>query len=247
MLTTTEQTIDYNKGLREFVEKAFRKRMPALIEFSMNNKTVIKLLQHLRRHATGSIATSYQYVYGIWRYHLWVGKQPDQILSECWDNDGEILPKVVRKHEQLIDDFVGHLHEQNLAPGTIANHAKGTKRLYAVSGLKLNLPRYPRTVHFPNHSPTPADLRKVKAVATLEERALFELIALSGFREETVSLLTYGHVRTELEAGIIPLKITVRPLEGKGKGEYSPYYYTFLKEEAVRDLKAYLDQASLWN
>ncbi|HZY46741.1 MAG TPA: hypothetical protein VFE96_02985 [Candidatus Bathyarchaeia archaeon] len=58
-----QQTVDYEKGVADFVEKAFRTKMPVLIDFTMNNETLTKLIRHLRRHATGSIATANQYVY----------------------------------------------------------------------------------------------------------------------------------------------------------------------------------------
>jgi hypothetical protein len=89
------QTIDYEKGVADFVERAFRTKMPALIGFTMSNKTIIKLIRHLRRHATGSTATAYQYVYGVWRWHLWLNNQPDKILAECYSPEAEPLPKML--------------------------------------------------------------------------------------------------------------------------------------------------------
>src|SRR2546425_11887606 len=128
-LVTVPQ-LDYDRGQREFLDRAFRHRMAALVDFSLNNQTVLKVIRHLRRHATGSHATAYQYVYGIWRYHLWLNSEPDKTLMECWGPEGDPLPKMLLKHAQLVDDFVGYLQDQNLAPGTVANHAKGVKALY---------------------------------------------------------------------------------------------------------------------
>ena len=140
------QQLDYDRGQREFLERAFRHRMAALVDFSLNNQTLLKVIRHLRRHATGSPATAYQYVYGIWRYHLWLGQGPDRILFDSFDNNGDPLPKMLTKHAQLVDDFAGHLPDQGEAPGTIANHVKGVRALYRANGLQLLLPRYPRTV-----------------------------------------------------------------------------------------------------
>src|SRR2546425_9433143 len=98
------QQLDYDRGQREFLQKSFEHRMPALIEFSLKNQTLLKVIRHLRRHCTGSPATAYQYTYGIWRYSLWLGQGPDAILRDCWDNNGDPMPKMLTKHAQLVDD-----------------------------------------------------------------------------------------------------------------------------------------------
>src|SRR5207302_10555409 len=121
-MTLQVQQLDYDRGQREFLEKSFRHRMPALIEFSLHNETVLKVIRHSRRHATGSPATAYQYVYGIWRYHLWIINEPDRVLRDCWDNNGDPLPTMLLKHEQLEYDFAGHLQDQGEAPETTANN-----------------------------------------------------------------------------------------------------------------------------
>src|SRR3989442_3729893 len=233
----TSQHLDYDRGLKEFLEKAFRKRMPALIDFSLKNQTVAKMLQHLRRHTTGSIATAYQYTYGIWRYHLFVNSQPDAILSECWDKNGDVLPKMIRKHEQLVDDFYGHIQEQGQAPGTIANYVKGVKALYRESRLQLQLPRYPRTVLYPYRSPTPDELRRLLTAANLRERLIVYLLSLTGVRLGTFCKLTYGHVKEDLDRGMVPLLIRIDPAIVKGL--YAGYW-TFLGPEGVECLKATL-------
>src|SRR5437667_11654112 len=113
------QQLDYDHGIREFLEQAFRTKFPILIDFSLRNQTVLKLIRHLRRHTTGSPHTAYQYVYGIWRFSKWINNEPDKVLSECWGPDGDPLPKMLVKHSQLVDDFMGHLQDQNnLAPST---------------------------------------------------------------------------------------------------------------------------------
>ena len=43
------------------------------------------------------------------------------------------------KYIRLLDDFVGNLLAERLAPGTVSNHVKGVKCLFRCSGLKLDL------------------------------------------------------------------------------------------------------------
>jgi len=238
-MTLQVQQLDYDRGQREFLEKSFRHRMPALIEFSLHNETVLKVIRHLRRHATGSPAKAYQYVYGIWRYHLWLGNEPDRVLRDCWDNGGDPLPKMLTKHAQLVDDFAGHLQDEGEAPGTIANNVKGVKALYRVNGLQLLLPRYPRTVRYPDRSPTPEELERVLAVADAREKVIVTLPALGGFREGTLCKLQYHHVKQDLEAGNTP--VLVRVESQITKGHYADYW-TFLGSEAVEYLNSYLQE-----
>lgn len=233
------QQLDYDRGQREFLEKSFRHRMPALIEFSLRNETILKVIRHLRRHATGSPATAYQYVYGIWRYHLWLNNEPDRILRDCWDNNGDPLPKMLVKHAQLVDDFAGYLQDQQEAPGTISNNVKGVRALYRVNGLQLLLPRYPRTVRYPDRSPTPEELERVLAVADAREKVIVTLPALGGFRAGTLCQLRYRHVKPDLETGSTP--VLVRVESEITKGHYADYW-TFLGQEAVEYLKVYLQE-----
>jgi hypothetical protein len=236
-MTLQVQQLDYDRGQREFLEKSFRHRMPALIDFSLRNQTVLKVLRHLRRHATGSPATAYQYVYGISRYSRWLNNEPDRILRDCWDNNGDLLPKMLTKHAELIDDFAGYLQDEKEAPGTVANNVKGVRALYRVNGLPLLLPRYPRTVRYPDRSPTPEELERVLAVADAREKVIVTLPALGGFREGTLCQLQYRHVKSDLEVRSTP--VLVRVESEITKGHYADYW-TFLGPEAVDYLNAYL-------
>lgn len=64
------------------------------------------------------------------------------------------------------------------------------------------------------------------------------MLALGGFREGTLVRLEYGHVRNDLEKGLVPLHIHVESDITKGK--YHDYD-TFLGPEAAEYLRLYLD------
>ncbi len=244
----TIQQLDYERGIREFLETAFRTKFPVLIDFSLRNQTLLKLIRHLKRHNTGSPHTAYQYTYGVWRYSKWLNSEPDKILFECWGPEGEPLPKMLVKHSQLVDDFVGHLQDQStMAPGTIANHAKGVKALYTANKLRLDLPRYPRTVVYPDRSPSPEELQRVMAVADLRGKVIVAMLSLGGFRAGTLAALQYRHVKHDLEQNILPALVRVEPAILKGKGWETPGYWTFLGEEAMSLLKAYLAERQRGN
>jgi site-specific recombinase XerD len=84
----------------------------------------------------------------------------------------------------------------------------------------------------------PEELSKVIEIANIKEKTVVSMLALSGLRIGTLVKLNYGHVRKDLEAGIIPVHIHIDATITKGKYHS---YDTFLGFEAVQYLKAYLD------
>ncbi len=232
------QQLDYDRGLREYVERACKTTKAELVDFALRNRTVISLVKHLKRHTTGSLATLALYLLAVWKYAQWLHSEPDRILFDCWGPDNEPLPKMLVKHAELVDDFVGYLQDQGLAPGSIVTYVAAVKSLYKANKLTLELPRYKRPKLHPNKSPTPEELQRVLAVADLRERVVVTLLALGGFRIGTLSQLTYGHVKDDLERGIVPVMIRVQV--SITKGAYADYY-TFLGGEAVDSLKSYLE------
>jgi hypothetical protein len=45
--------------------------------------------------------------------------------------------KALEQYVASLDDFVGDLQAEDLAPGTISNHVKGVKALYRTNGMEL--------------------------------------------------------------------------------------------------------------
>ena len=62
------------------------------------------------------------------------------------------------------------------------------------------------------------------------------------FREETLSLLKYRHVKEDLEKGVEPIHISIEPKPGEHitKGDYNSYD-AFVRAEAVHYLRQYLE------
>src|SRR5271157_5008261 len=76
-----------DKKLQEYIIDALLTRMPSLVPFTFENTTTIELAKHLLRHRTGSLATLYQYIYGVHRFSLWTNTPPDQLVKACQDQD----------------------------------------------------------------------------------------------------------------------------------------------------------------
>lgn len=95
-----------------------------------------------------------------------------------------------------IDDFIGDLQAEDLAPGTINNHVKGTRALFRANSINLILPfRVPKTVRYPDRAPTPEELTKIMDIADLREKLIVSLLSLSGVRVGTLVKLQYRHVK----------------------------------------------------
>ena len=222
------------RACRQYVEESFKRKKASLIPFALENESVMKIAKYLLNYTTGSNATLYQYVFGVNRFCKWLKKNPDDIIREI------VLDKTrIDVYIQEIDDFIGDLKAKKRAPGTINNYVKGMKALFRANGINLVLPHsLSKRVKYPDRSPTPEELSKVIDYANVKEKAVVSMLALSGMRLGTLVKLTYKHVRKDLEKGIIPVHIHVEAEITKGKYHA---YDTFIGEEAVKYLNAYLD------
>jgi len=222
------------RAARQYVIDAFRSKKPSLIPFAFGNESVMKLAAYLLRYTTGSPATLYGYVLGVHKFSKWLDREPDGLVREV------ILEK--KGHDRClekIDDFIGDLQGQGLAPGSIANYVKGVKALFHANGVAIVLPhRLSRRVKYTDRSPTPEELEKLLTIADIRDKVIISMMALGGFRAGTLTKLKYRHVKKDLEAGRIPVHIHVEAEITKGK--YCDYD-TFIGSEAVEYLKAYLE------
>jgi hypothetical protein len=158
-------------------------RRITLVAFTFDNTSTLELAKHLLRHRTGSTATLYQYIYGVHRFSKWLNTQPDQLIKNCQDQDGDPKPKALAQTSRLLDDFVANLQAENLAPGSVSNHVKGVKALFRCNGLKLDLPySLPKRGIYSDRAPNPEELQKLLDIANLRERVIISMLALGGFR-----------------------------------------------------------------
>jgi hypothetical protein len=224
--------------LRQYVIDSLSWKMPSLVPFTFNNNSALEVAKHLLRHRTGSSGTLYQYVYGIHRFSQWLNIQPDQLIQNCQDQDGDPNPKTLAKYSRLLDDFVGELQAEELAPGSISNHVKGVKALFRASNLKIELAySLSKRIIYKDRSPTPEELAILIDMADIRVKTIISMLGLGGFRTGTLVKLEYRHVKRDLERGIIPIHVHVEAEITKGK--YHDYD-TFLGQEAADYLKLYL-------
>ncbi|MGD2066472.1 MAG: hypothetical protein PVI43_04815, partial [Candidatus Bathyarchaeota archaeon] len=250
LTTADNKTTIHLKGLqklppreqkaRHYIINSFTGKMPTLIPFALENKSIIKLASYLLKHTTGSKHTLYQYVFGIYRFSNWINKKPDDIIQEVTQDK-----QVIESYVENIDNFIGDLQAEDLAPGTINNHVKGVKALFRVNRIKLQLPfRIRKTVRYPDRSPTPEELTKIIDIADLRDKVIVSILALSGIRIGTLVKLEYRHLKQDLENGTIPIHLHIEAEITKGKYHS---YDTFIGREGAEYLKAYLDSRRIGN
>jgi len=228
-----------DQKLQEYIINSLSWKMPRLVSFTFENVSTLELAKHLLRHRTASTGTLYQYIYGVYRFCRWLNSQPDQLIRSCQDQEGYPDPKALAKCSRLLDDFVGCLQAEGLAPGSVSNHVKGVKALFRCSGLKLELPySLPKRNVYSDRAPTPEELQQIIDIANIREKVIVSMLALGGFRIGTLVQLKYRHVKRDLERMITPIHIHVEAEITKGK--YHDYD-TFVGSEAAQYLKAYLE------
>jgi integrase len=165
---------------------------------------------------------------------------PDELIRNSMANKDSVNRYVLK-----IDDFIGDLQAEDLAPGTINNHVKGVKALFRINGIGLTLPyRIPKSIRYPDRSPTPEELARMIDIADLRDKVIVSVLALSGVRIGTLAKLQYRHVKHDLENGVMPVHMHIEAEITKGK--YHDYD-TFIGSECVEYLKAYLRARRLGN
>lgn len=227
------------RAVSQYIINAFSRKFSTLIQFSFDNHSVMNLANHFYRHTIGSDDSLYQYVYGVYRFSMWIGKNPDIIISDLLDETGAPSPQRLNTFVDLVDAYVGDLIAQGLSQCAISNYVKAVKTFCKANKVVLNLPFSVKTrVKHPDRAPKPEELTKIVDIADLVGKVVVSMMALAGFREGTLAKLQYRHVKEDYEANRVPIHIHVEAEITKGK--YRDYD-TFIGQEAAQFLHEYLE------
>jgi len=237
---TAEMPLPCPPDVERFIREALTKRKPSLIPFATISQSVAETAKYLKRHCSGSHSTAYLYIWSVHQYCKWCGADPDQLISECFSEDGLPNQKALLLEARRLDDYVGALQSEGYSPGHIANCVKAVKTFFRINGLSLEMPyKLHKYVVSRDRAPTPEELARLIDLADLRAKVIVSMLALGAFRIGTLRELCYRHVRHDMERGIIPVHIHVEATITKGK--YHDYD-TFIGREAVEHLKAYLEE-----
>ncbi|MCW4001604.1 MAG: site-specific integrase [Candidatus Bathyarchaeota archaeon] len=227
------------KDVYDFIITSLDSSMPSLIPFAFQNQSVLNMVKNLKRYRSGSPQSAAMYMWIVHRYCRWSGKQPDEIIGECKNKDGDPDQKMLTKHTNLLDNFIGTLQASRLSSRTILTQVSAIKTFYRTNKLEIHLPEMPQVrVTYHDRAPTPEELSNLLKVADLRENVIISCLALGGFRVGTLSRLQYGHIKPDFERGIVPIHVYVEA--GITKGKYHGYD-TFLGQEAFEYIRAYLE------
>jgi len=224
-----------------YLIKSLGLKMPSLILFTLKNESVFNVAKYLKRGLTASASSCNIYIYSISRFSRWLKMEPDEVVEWLRNNRKRADPDRLYDLSCKLDDWIGELQSEGLAPSSICNFVKSVKTWIRVNlRAELTLPyRLKRRIKYRDRAPTQKELCKLIDLADLRGKVIVSMLALGGFRVGTLVKLKYYHVKEDLEAGRIPVHIHVEAEITKGK--YADYD-TFIGQEAVEYLKAYLDK-----
>jgi len=228
------------KGLINYIINALVSERPSLIPFVFDNQSLIRMARHFLRHCSGSLQTCCGYIANVQKYTTWLGYSPDAIIQDLKPVGSIPDPQRVQNHTGYLNDYLAELQDAGLKPGPINNCIKSVKTFYRVNNVKIELSEpLSKRVVYKDRAPKPEELAKLLDIAALREKVIISCLALSAFREQTLSKLQYRHVKEDLENNIVPIHVHVEADITKGKyGDYD----TFLGSEAAIYLKLYIEQ-----
>lgn len=167
------------RGVVDYGIRSLSSERPLLIPFAFQNKTVLKLAKYLLRYRTGSPGTLYLYIECISRYSRWLGQSPDMIIHDVKAGGNIPDPLRIQNHVGFLEDYIGELQDQGLAPSRICNYVKAVKALYRFNEVDLKLPRpLSQRVVRKDRAPKPEELAKLLDIGTLRDRVTISMFAL---------------------------------------------------------------------
>ncbi len=213
---------------------------PRLIPWVLENKSLVEVANHLLRACSGSKMGLYGYLNTVSLYCRRLNTDPDSLIV---DAKPEALPNPARieKHRGFLQQCINELQDLKRSPGRIHGYTKQIRTFYRVNGVDVPKPKYvpkPKVVS-KDRVPSPEEVQRLLDMGDLREKVMVALIVLGGFREGTLSILTYGHVKKDLEQGVMPVHVHISMDETKGA--YADFD-TFLGAEVVYYVRLYLEE-----
>lgn len=185
---------------------------------------------HSRNENTGR-----EYRYNLARFCEFIGKMPEEILE---DYDATSDREFKRKYARYVRALISHLTNRGYSPGTVVNVVTAVKSFFKYNDLPLgHIPPGRRRVIYHNRDITKDEIKRILEISRPRDKAFYCMMAQSGLRPETLCKLRLKHIQPDFEEGRVPCRVKVP--EEIAKGQYGSYF-SFMGEESVKYLKAYL-------
>lgn len=179
--------------------------------------------------------TGLQYRFGFQQFCKFIEVTPQEILKDYENSNDKAFR---RKYAQFLRAHIAQLSGEGFAPNTIDSRVGAVKSFFKYNDLPIAyVPTARKRVVFHNRDIAKEEIQNILKVSDPRDKAFYTMMAQGGLRPETLCNLKLKHIEPEFSQGVIPCKIDV-PQEIT-KGEYGSYF-TFMGEESVNFLKAYL-------
>jgi len=126
----------YDAKLVDYIIRSLLTSTPRLIVFTFDNKTMIKVADHLLRNCSGSLATFENYASAVKRYSGWLNHSPDAIIQDLQIEDDEPDKVRAKNHRQFLKDFLAELQDAGLAPNSITSTFRAVHSYYNITAPK---------------------------------------------------------------------------------------------------------------
>lgn len=178
--------------------------------------------------------TGKAYRHKLEEFCSFAGTTPETIMQEYEQSKDDRNFK--RKYGLLLKAWISNMAQGTDADNTKAGRISAVKSFFKYSDLPLSfVPTAKADVLYHNRDVTKEEILAILNAADVRERAFFAFMVQSGLRPDTIVKLQIEDLEP---LDKIPCKVDVS--KQKTKGKYGAYF-SFLGEDAVRYLKAYLD------
>jgi len=177
----------------------------------------------------------------LYRYNFGCFLKFIDATAEAIQKDYDAMPEreFRQKYAQALRAWSSQLMRQNYTHSTISGFIGVARSFFKHSGFPLSfIPPIRKRVVFHNKDIEAAEIVKILQVSSPRERAFYTFMAQSGLRPTTICNLRLKHIEPDFSNGKVPCLVNVP--EELTKGQYHGYI-TFIGEDAVKYLKAYLN------
>lgn len=150
--------------------------------------------------------------------------------------------KFLDRLRDAMEDYFCYLKTRELSPGhehtVLATVASFIRKGCSITDVSIELPKRVY-VKYHNRDITKEEIRQIMDHATFRDKTFFLLLAESGLRPSTLLQVTYELIKTDFEAGKVPMKIELpsRILKDRVSARWA-----FIGEDGFKFLKEYLSQ-----
>lgn len=171
-------------------------------------KSVERWLRDLKFEKTGSRYTEALFLWVLRSFCDFAGEDPDALVAACKRGGVDSVSEKIKRYA---------ISDGSRAKNTVSNYTCVLKSFFAHNGIALPIRSVQRWVKYEDRAITSEELCTLLKVADLRAKVEIAVLVQSGLRVGTRAMLNYSHVRKELEAREVPIRIHVSSEMAKGR------------------------------